>query len=117
MKAYLDSIDTLSIVHVHSDVLRVLILAFIMNDGDRDSIFVFEDGGKDLPIPIYSSLTPQSAVAFILHIMLVCGSFETELDKDVIVARKLNCCKVNWNRDRRTFSPGVFKQVAVTCDK
>ena len=80
VKAYLDSIDTLSIVHVHSDVLRVLILAFIMNDGDRDSIFVFEDGGKDLPIPIYSSLTPQSAVAFILHIMLVCGSFETELD-------------------------------------
>ena len=80
VKAYLDSIDILSIVHVHSDVLRVLILAFIMNDGDRDSIFVFEDGGKDLPIPIYSSLTPQSAVAFILHIMLVCGSFETELD-------------------------------------
>jgi hypothetical protein len=82
VKAYLDSIDILSIVYVHSDVLRVLILAFIMNDGDRDSIFVFEDGGggKDLPIPIYSSLTPQSAAAFILHIMLVCGSFETELD-------------------------------------
>ncbi len=80
MKAYLDSIDILSIVHVHSNVLRMLILAFIMNDGDRDSIFVFEDGGKDLPIPIYSSLTPQSAVAFILHIMLVCGSFEMELD-------------------------------------
>ena len=80
VKAYLDSIDILSIVHVHSDVLRVLILDIIMNDGDRDSIFVFEDGGKDLPIPIYSSLTPQSAVAFILHIMLVCGSFETELD-------------------------------------
>ncbi len=81
VKAYLDSIDILSIVHVHSDVLRVLILSFIMNDEDRDStIFVFEDGGKDLPIPIYSSLTPQSAVAFILHMMLVCGSFETELD-------------------------------------
>jgi hypothetical protein len=80
VKAYLDSIDILSIVHVHSDVLRVLILAFIMNDRDRDSIFVFEDGVKDLPIPIYSSLTPQSAAAYILHIMLVCGSFETELD-------------------------------------
>jgi hypothetical protein len=65
---------------MHSDVLRVLILAFITNDGDRDSIFVFDDGGKDLPIPIYSSLTPQSAAAFILHIMLVCRSFETELD-------------------------------------
>jgi hypothetical protein len=80
VNAYLDSIDILSIVHVHSDVLRVLILAFIMNDGDRDSIFVFGDGGNDLPIPIYSSLTPQSAVAFILHIMLVSGSFETELN-------------------------------------
>ncbi len=80
VKASLDSIDILSIVHVHSDVLRVLLLDIIMNDGDRDSIFVFEDGGKDLLIPIYSSLTPQSAVAFILHIMLVCGSFETELD-------------------------------------
>jgi hypothetical protein len=51
-----------------------------MNDGDRDSFFVFEDGRKDLPIPIYSSLTPQSAVSCILHIMLVCKSFETELD-------------------------------------
>jgi hypothetical protein len=80
VKAYLDSIDILSIVHVNSDVLRVLILAFIMNDGDKDSIIVFEDGGKDLPIPIYSSLTPQSAASFILHIMLVCRSFETELD-------------------------------------
>jgi hypothetical protein len=80
VKAYLDSIDILSIVHVHSDVLRMLILYIIMNDGDRDSIFVFEDGGKDLPIPIYSSLTPLKAVAFILHIMLVCGSFKTELD-------------------------------------
>jgi hypothetical protein len=95
VKAYLDLIDILPIVHMHSDVLRVLILAFIMNDGDSDSIFVFEDGGKDLPIPIYSSLTPQSAVAFILHIMLVCGSFETELDlirtsslrKNLIVAK------------------------------
>jgi hypothetical protein len=70
-------------------------LDIIMNDGDRDSIFVFEDGGKDLPMPIYSSLTPQSAVAFILHIMLVCRSFETELDlimtsslpKSLIVAK------------------------------
>jgi hypothetical protein len=69
VKAYLDSIDILSIVHVHSDVLRVLILDITMNDGDRDSIFVFENGGKDLPIPIYSNLTSQSAVAFILHIM------------------------------------------------
>jgi hypothetical protein len=80
VKTYLNSIDILSIVHGHSDVLRVLILDIIMNDGDRDSIFVFEDGGKDFPIPIYSSLTPQSAVAFILNIMLVCGSFATEFD-------------------------------------
>ncbi len=58
VKTYLDSIDILSIFHVRSDVLRVLILDIILNDGDRDSIFVFEDGGKDLPIPIYSSLTP-----------------------------------------------------------
>ncbi len=79
VKAYLDSIDILSIVHVHSDVLRVLILAFIMNDGDRDNIFVFEDGGKDLSIPVNSSLTPQSAAALILHIMLVCGSLGKNL--------------------------------------
>jgi hypothetical protein len=46
VKAYLDSIDILSIVHVHSDVLRVLILAFIMNDGDRDSIFVLKMGER-----------------------------------------------------------------------
>ncbi len=38
VKAYLDSIDILSIVHVHSDVLRVLILEIIMNDGDRETV-------------------------------------------------------------------------------
>jgi hypothetical protein len=50
VKAYLDSIDILSIVHVHSDVLRVLILDIIMNDGDIDSIFVFEDGGERISL-------------------------------------------------------------------
>ena len=34
----------------------------------------------DLPIPVYSSITPNNPSDFLLHIMLVLGQFETELD-------------------------------------
>ena len=47
---------------------------------NQNAAFIHEDGDKGLPIPVYSSVTPQSPVGFLLHVMLVCGNFETELN-------------------------------------
>ncbi len=47
---------------------------------DQNTPFIHKDGDKGLPIPVYSSVTPPSPVEFLLHVMLVCGKFETELD-------------------------------------
>ena len=41
--------------------------------------YVFENGRKDLPIPVFSSVTPHTPVPFLLHMMLMCGKYETEL--------------------------------------
>ena len=44
------------------------------------SLFIFEDQGEDLPIPIFSSVTPYNYVPFLLHIMLSLREFDTELN-------------------------------------
>jgi hypothetical protein len=38
------------------------------------------DEEKELPIPVYSSLTPPLPVGFMLHMMLVSGTYDSELD-------------------------------------
>jgi predicted GIY-YIG superfamily endonuclease len=54
------------------------------DDGNagRDAYYqwVIEDGKRDLPIPVFSGVTPHNPVMFLLHLMLVCGEYETELD-------------------------------------
>ncbi len=47
---------------------------------DQNAAFIHKDGDKGLPIPAYSSVTPRLPVGFLLHVMLVCENFETELD-------------------------------------
>ena len=44
--------------------------------------FFYDDGvtARYLPIPVFSSIMPRNAVPFMLHLMLMCGKFETELD-------------------------------------
>jgi hypothetical protein len=69
------------ITSYHSQELIKLMLR-LTSDGmaNRNAAFIHKDGDKGLPIPVYSSVTPQSPVGFLLHVMLVCGKFETELD-------------------------------------
>ena len=43
-------------------------------------LFLFEDSGADLPVPVFSSMTPHDPVPFLLHVMLTLGEFDTELD-------------------------------------
>ena len=50
-------------------------------DGSLEEKFVFDDSNeRDLPIPVFSSITPHSSISFLLHLMLMCGQYETELD-------------------------------------
>ena len=44
--------------------------------------FFYDDGttARYLPIPVFSSIIPRNSVPFMLHLMLMCGKFETELD-------------------------------------
>ena len=64
----------------HSVELRSHIIALIEEDS-KDEKFVFDDDDeRDLPIPVFSSVTPDHPVAFVLHVMLMCGRYGTELD-------------------------------------
>ncbi len=79
---HVQSMDGVDLLHHHSQELIKLVLR-LTSDGimsDQNAAFIHEDGDKGLPIPVYSSVTPRSPVGFLLHVMLVCGKFETELD-------------------------------------
>ena len=42
--------------------------------------FVERGKGEHLPIPVFSSVTPHNPTPFLLHMMLMLGKYETELD-------------------------------------
>ena len=64
----------------HSKGLLEYLIRKIADD-TLDERFVYDDSAeRDLPIPIFSSVTPHMSVPFLLHLMLVCGRFKTELD-------------------------------------
>ena len=78
----------------HSLMLRNCLLDMITRteegntNVELEERFVHEDNGEELPIrvfssitpPVFSSITPRSPIPFLLHVMLMCGKFETELD-------------------------------------
>ena len=47
---------------------------------DRKRFVDSEDCDELLPIPVCSNITPNTPAAFLLHLMLMLGEFETELD-------------------------------------
>ena len=69
-----------------------MIERFVLPDDDGEE--------KDWPIPMFSSITPHHAVRLILHVMLVCREYETELNihnqptmRDILVAFFVKECK------------------------
>ena len=70
---------TTDLVDQHSIELKDIILNLINNDVKSD-LFLHNDGGKMLPIPVFSNAMLDHGNAFLLHLMLSRGSFETELD-------------------------------------
>ena len=66
-------------VKQHSWELRNYLIHMIDSE-DLVERFVYDDNGDDLPIPVFSSVTPKNPVPFLLHMMLSLGEYETELD-------------------------------------
>ena len=100
-KLYLDNL-TESELHERDKRLRQVLLD-IINDNETDAHFIErfilpDDGGegKDLPIPIFSSITPHHPARFLLHVSLVCGEYKTELDirNHPSTQESLAACKV-----------------------
>lgn len=52
----------------------------IISSGEKSSLFIEPDNGEDLPIAVFSKISPKRASQFLLHLMLVLGEFATELD-------------------------------------
>lgn len=52
----------------------------LKKEGRIDPIFVKDDTGEQIPIVVFSRVLPNRGTQFLLHIMLVLGEFETELD-------------------------------------
>ena len=48
--------------------------------GKPDDKFIKKDDGKELPIVVFSRVHPNRSSNFLLHVMLVLGEFDTELD-------------------------------------
>ena len=87
MKSYLQNKSKMSdLSRPHSLMLRNCLLDMIARaeegntNVELEERFVHEDNGEELPIPVFSSITPRSPIPFLLHVMLMCGKFETELD-------------------------------------
>ena len=83
----------------------------------QDVVFIHEDEDGRLPIPVYSSLTPRSPVGFLLHVMLVCGTFATELDLRSQASMRESLVAANLIGDRtddvslRAYSLQLIKRV------
>jgi hypothetical protein len=82
---------------------------------NQNAAFIHEDGDKGLPIPVYSSVTPRSPVGFVLHVMLVCGKFETELDFRTALSMRESLIAANLIGDRmdtdRQLNQLVIKEI------
>ena len=118
-KQHLDSLDA-STLNMESCMLKEFLLNMIMNDTPR-ARFVKEGGNEqDLPIPVFSSITPHSSVQFLLHVMLMCGSYNTELDlrecctmRESLVIAKL----IGNKNDEESLKKYVDDMVKLTIDK
>ena len=84
-------------VNLDSWTLRNHLLRIIKEGPDTTSIFVdSESKNEDLPIPVFSKVSPEQSSAFLLHVMIMLGEFKTELEfrqhnslKESLAAAKL----------------------------
>lgn len=78
-KAWLEAMEKDDISNEHSGELRTHLLD-IINRGCEDNKFIKDDTGEEVPIVVFSRVSPNRSSNFLLHIMLALGQFDTELD-------------------------------------
>jgi hypothetical protein len=80
IKAYLLHLDNKK-MKSYSIILKYQLIEMI-NGSNRHlrNLFVFDDNKEDFPIVVPSKLIPEQSNQFILHIILMLGEFDTELD-------------------------------------
>ena len=65
----------------HSLELKYALIHMINCGHERmESLFVFNDRKADYPIAVFSKIVPEQTSKFILHILLIMGEYDTELD-------------------------------------
>ena len=80
IREHLQNIDTSQLQH-HSMSLRNYLLHVIeTNEEGIPCQFIRDDGRKDYPIVVYSKVVPEQQMKFVLHLLLVLGEYNTELD-------------------------------------
>ncbi len=106
--------------HDHSWQLRGYLMNLLDSDEEcSTSMFVSDDGGRMLPIPVFSRASPNRSTAFLLHIMLVLGEYETELDFKCGTSMKGGLAKVkllpaDYSNDRvslEEYSNSILRRV------
>ena len=66
-------------MHDYSKALRRHLLTMIERN-EEDELFVANDDGQKIPIPVFSNITPDRGVPFLQHMLISLGEYETELD-------------------------------------
>jgi hypothetical protein len=76
---WLRELDDNVLAHDYMRQLKHHLLA-VINDGCDNSPFIYDDDGEEMPIVVFSRVSPNRGSNFLLHMMLVLGEFDTELD-------------------------------------
>ena len=74
---HLQSIDDTTLNRESKNLMHYL-FGMISTNKQPDMFVLYET--DQLPVPVFSSVTPRDPVPFLHHIMIVLGDFETELD-------------------------------------
>ena len=88
----------------------------MMKADEVNDLFVYDDQKetKDLPIPVLSAVKPHRSIPFLLHTMIVCGDFPTELD--LVQCKDLKQCLVNANLIKEDMDEkAAMRELIVEC--
>jgi hypothetical protein len=78
VKARLEKMEACDL-SLDSRKLRKFLLHLIKSESPSP-MFIYEDSGEMLPIPVFSKVSPENSSAFIQHLMILLGEYETEMD-------------------------------------
>ena len=99
-------------VQSHSWILRCHLLDIIGSNAENND-FVWNKEGEQLPIVVFSRISPNRSTNFLLHIMLVMGEFVTELDLRAEGKMKMCLVKAKLVPNEDLDNPDTLKKYAI----